>query len=629
MLPKFFLVIFLLFFLNSFPFIWKGKQQDLASKENNWIYVKDKDSRTIAFLEFENYTKNRAKDFDSFKESLPRLIAKQFRSIKELDVPENDFVASPENQNKYKIFKLPFEDSIRLFKKYGDFLNKTQFEASKIFGEEIALTNAVTISTTNAISENTNTINQNQLNENNEENQDNATSENTPKEKESLEKKIADFLTQTKVAYIETNENEYVFYGYNGSPLNYVDANLISEQNLTNITVPIYTNANGIKFFVFREKGAKKLILDEKLYSFNIPLNETIKKVGANYLVYGKYEVRGINFFLDIFVINKAKATIEKIYSKKIRNSVIRKEARNLSQYIIGYLEKKELVNNVSFTSNPKGASLYLDGKFQGKLPLTFPVLVKKKYQYEIYLEKNQLSTIETDFPGDRQVIDVDRSNGKVVFNLDSLKDKGGLSKLNVFIDNEIPSDFYFNTDLIGHQQTTFSRDLEPGNYHLTVTNANFLTKNFKITIPQSEDLDIHLNMHPNQKNSVHDFFFNHSRNVKIFSILGFLLGTSGIAIYFQALDYEDRRNEVDRRLNEVSSTSIGYNNLEDYRGYLTKEYNSSAAISLGLLGGSLVSFLGALFSHYFDVWEGRIKIETEMEHSPDTKFIYKTSIKF
>ena len=615
-------MIFLLMHLNSFAFIWKGKENNLSNEKNNWIYIENKSDRKIAFLEFGNESKTRKKDFNSYRESIPKSLAKQLRGIKYLEVPAEDFIPVPKNREKYKTFSINTEDYLSLSEKYFDFSSKTQYELSKIFKEQLAITNNIAFTNSSAFTNETTLTNGSVVND------QKLAIENEAKKK-ALEQQAIEFFAKTKIAYSETNENEYVFYGYKNSPLSYIDAQLINEDDIDKISVPLYTNKNGIRFFIYQKNEPKALILKEKLYSFNTSLKEVIEKIKADYTIYGEYRVEGIYFFLDVFIINHEKKTIVNVYSERIKNFQIREAVKQLSQFIIAYLEKKEIIQNTAFNSNPPGASLYLNNKFQGKMPIVFPNFVKKKYNYRVSLENHVLYDIETNLPGNNKELSVDRSNGIVNFNLQATALEEEFAELNVKIDNDVPSDFYFDTDLVAVSETNFTKRLPPGNYYLSVTNDNFVTRNFKIDLDKGETLNLSFKMNPEKKRPVWDFFFNHERNVKIFSILGFFLGTSTIAVYLQTLELEDKRNEVDRRLRELNRSTVGYNRLGNYRNYLTKQYNSYAASSAGLFAGTLLSFTSALFAHYFDIWEERIRIESSFEHGLDAKFEIKTSVKF
>ena len=616
------LIVAFLIVLDNFAFIWKGKENDLSNEKDNWIYVENKLERKIAFLEFENETTSRKEDFNAYRESIPKSIAKQLRGIEHLDLPSKDFIPIIKNREKYKIFNIKSKDYTSLKEEYYDFLQGSRYEAKKILDEITATNVSITNNAASITNEVASIVSTNGVTSTNE-------IASTNKNVGDLAKQAIKFFAETRIAYAETNQNEYIFYGYQDSPSSYIDAQLISEEDTDKISLPIYTNENGIRFFIYENNQPKKLLLNEKLYSFNTSLEKATQSIEADYIVYGSYKVEGIHFFLDVFVINYEKKTIVNIYSEKIKNSQIREKIRQLSQFIIAYLEEKEIVQNITFTSNPPGTSLYLDNKFQGKMPLVFPSFVKKQYSYRVSLENHVLYDIETNLPGNTEKLSIDRSDGIVSFNMQTTAGEEDFANLNVKINNDVSSDFYFNSDLVAVSETNFNRTLPPGNYYLSVSSENHITRNFKVDLDRGEDLDLSFKMFPDKSNPVRDFFFNHARNVKIFSILGFFLGTSTIAVYLQTLELEDKRNEIDRRLRELSDTTIGYNNLSNYRTHLTRQYNTYALASAGLFAGTLLSFTSALFAHYFDIWEDRIKIESSFEHGRDAKFKVKTSVKF
>ncbi len=628
------LIVAFLIVLDNFAFIWKGKQNDLSNEKDNWIYVENKLERKIAFLEFENETTSRKEDFNAYRESIPKSIAKQLRGIEHLDLPSKDFIPTIKNREKYKIFKIQSNDYTSLSEEYYDFLQGSRYEAKKILDEITATNVSITnnaASITNEVASNVLSITNNAASLTNEVVSIVSTNgvTSTNKSVGALAKQTIKFFAETRVAYTETNQNEYIFYGYQDSPSSYIDAQLINEEDTDKISLPIYTNENGIRFFIYENNQPKKLLLNEKLYSFNTSLEKATQSIEADYIIYGSYKVEGIHFFLDVFIINYEKKTIVNIYSEKIKNSQIREKIRQLSQFIIAYLEEKEIVQNITFTSDPPGTSLYLDNKFQGKMPLVFPSFVKKQYSYRVSLENHVLYDIETNLPGNAEKLSIDRSDGIVSFNMQTTASEENFANLNVRINNDVSSDFYFNSDLVAVSETNFNRTLPPGNYYLSVSSENHITRNFKVELDRGEDLDLSFKMFPDKSNPVRDFFFNHGRNVKIFSILGFFLGTSTIAVYLQTLELEDKRNEIDRRLREVSDTTIGYNSLRNYRNHLTEQYDTYALASAGLFAGTLLSFTSALFAHYFDIWEDRIKIESSFEHGRDAKFKVKTSVKF
>ncbi len=620
-------IFFIIFLFSSlWPFIWKGKESSLSRVKQNWVYVENKKTRSIAFLEFENETTTRKEDFASFKSSIPKALARQMDNLALIGTPADDYIPQPKNQNNYNIFKISFDEALKLQAKYGDFVGKTQYQTIKLFDQELNLTNDISsiISQTNQNNENLSLTNQDQ-----QATQQPEEVEADEEKPATEEEKIIKFLTESKVAYIETNQNEYIYYGFKGPPSTYFDAQLIRNEDIGLLEIPLYTNENQIRFFKDTTNLPKALSLNQNLYSFNVSLKSTIEKIDADYFVYGRYRVEGINFFIDVFVINKYTGTIKNVFSKRVRSSLVRNELRQIPQFIFAYLQGNELVENVTFTSEPEGARLYLDGKFRGKLPLTFATLEKKKYAYRVSLERHHLKEVATNLPGDENYLDVDRSNAKVDFDLGPIAGDIEESILTVDIENNVLADFYFNTDLVVREDDYFTSSLLPGDYYLILTNAGYETKNIKIEMRKGQDLDIGVKMRALHSDPLGDFLFDHERNVRVFSILGFLFSTGAIATYLQALSFEDKRDEVDRRLTVVPSTTLGYSDLANYRNYLTEELNNYSLIAGGIFAGALLSFVAALFSHNFDVWEDRIKIESNFAHTPDVRFTYQTSVRF
>ncbi len=174
---------------------------------------------------------------------------------------------------------------------------------------------------------------------------------------------------------------------------------------------------------------------------------------------------------------------------------------------------------------------------------------------------------------------------------------------------NTKKSDFYLNTHLVKKNTNTFSTNLKSGNYFIKVKEKIYSPRWFKVDIHENQLLSIDFNLETKKKNPWQDFFFNYSRNNKIFTTLGMISFGVLIFSFSQSLELEDQL-QPSIKSNYQSSTPY-FNTLQDQLNFY-QQLNSSLIIT------SLVSFTIATLSKVFKIQKDNIKIETIEKHQKD-----------
>ncbi len=283
---------------------------------------KDKTNRTLCFIQFDSL--NSDETYDVFQDRIPKAIAHQLKQYKQINVPKNDISPIFENYNQYEIIDFSIK------KKPQEHLKSLS---------------------------------------------------NTFKKNKELD----------EMAYSITNKKkDIVTYYIKKKKYDYIDAHI--NDNLTQFTnqalYSIKTNHLGLKYFFIKDTSKKQFLIEDKLYQLKkIAIEKFIKQISSDYCIYGNYKADSIGGLeLNIFLIYKHSKKISLVTKKKIKSNLFYESIKEITLEILSFIQEKPLVNvNLSVTSTPPGAYLYLNQVFIGKTPLHLTKIIKDNYEYKIW----------------------------------------------------------------------------------------------------------------------------------------------------------------------------------------------------------------------------------------------------
>ena len=530
-----------------------------------------------------------------------------------------------------------------------------------------------------------------------------ATNENQTNEKNTL-------------AYIQTNTlgEEYTFF-IKKSNVIYVDGHTLTHEQTTNyLTNGIYslsTNEHNIRYLI-KVPYSKAIKIDWQKDISEIDykyLEKVVDKIQGDIAIGGSFErlskqknnddsdgldidiLKNIennlelkNFVDDfekdilvkIFVLEKNTNTIRYLLSYPVSIYRLNTDMNNLSQIILAKLDKKKLYANHTYTSDPPGGFLYIDGQFVGETPVTLPYQILGYHNYKIHAINHYLNDVKSDLTiitntdtkekfsfsnannpnnyKDNSILDIspdvvranatgkggvlitssndvtnqqgkgvimytDKSNTKTHFTLNSYKAD---SEFEIVIKDGRETDLYLGPIILKNKITNYQGKMPVGNYYLIArqhkgTN-NFIRK-FQFDIQQEKKLTLEFNMNMPQINFFDEYVLDHERNVKVFGALGLLTGSIGVYYLVRVNNFRDQLSQG--RLNPNLGSS--------YVNHLTDEIVRHETISSSLIATSILNFIFSGVSFLYFTKEEAIQIESNLYHSEDVKFTYTRNVKF
>ena len=510
---------------------------------------KDKANRTLSFIQFDCLDSDET--YDIFEDRVPKAIARQLKQYKQINVPKDDTIPIFENYNHYETIDIP--------------IKKNPQEHLKLLS--------------NAFKKN--------------------------KELDQVVYSIANKKKEMLTYYIKKKKYDYIDAHINDDLTQFTNQALYS----------IKTNHLGLKYFFLESTSKKQLLIEDKLYQLKeVAIEKFIKEINSDYCIYGNYKGDSIGGLeLNIFLIYKHSKKIHLVAKKKIKSSLFYESIKEITLEILSFIQKKPLVNaNLSITSTPPGAYLYLNEVFIGKTPLRLTSMIEGNYKYKIWHPNADSPKIEAESvninPKESKLIITKNNQKKSKLNF-VFKLKKNQGNLSMTTRNTKKSDFYLNTHLVKKNTNTFSTNLKSGHYFIKVKEEAYLPRWFKIDIHENQLLSIDFNLETKKKDLWQDFFLNHSRNNKVFATLSMISFGALIFSFSQSLELQDQLQPSIK--NNYQSSTQYFNTLED-------QLNFYQQLSSSLIITSLTSFTIAILSKIFKIQKDNTKIETIEKHQKD-----------
>jgi formylglycine-generating enzyme required for sulfatase activity len=282
-----------------------------------------------------------------------------------------------------------------------------------------------------------------------------------------------------------------------GDTLSYIDysdaANLIKPVKAdtfiaTNSNLPKKLNVSEYKKSGSDSKNSLKLLLSSSgsqslshssgLSAFGYSLVKAFKEAGNREISASAFSEaakkngisQGVKLELHVLGISSAKSGDIKFVNNSLKKEI--KEAE-LDKNEAKPKEKNELALN--FISNPSGAEIFIENKFQGKTPLEKVLLDPGSYSVKIVKEgyKEKVQTINLS----------ENSSKKIEVSLEKLPpEKGSLQINNLPEKAEIK---FKNKDLVYKDKIM----LEPGKYDLVLSAPFYEQKTITVEIPEGKDI--------------------------------------------------------------------------------------------------------------------------------------------
>lgn len=613
-----FLILLLLVQDYLFP-IYAGRTKTENKSKIKWIYGENKDSRTIAFIEFENLSPQRKEIYDSYKSSLPRIIAERIQNNKSIESPSNDFIPILKKvSDSYLVKEISFADAEKNSQLMDEVFRIGTIQSIELINQ---LTNENETSDTLLFTVATNFItNQTSLGE---VVSTNIVTNQTQVNIEDLS--LFSTLTNKKVAYYSINQEnrKYVFYIFKEDPKLYFDPRILVPYKKYFVSNDLFlpTTIDGQDYYPIDKNKKKKFVLSPKLYRLNdAPLGNILNQKNIDYFVFGSFKVIRNQMELSLYVIHSYEKKITHIYHKKFSSSDVREKIKQLDILILSFLQKKNIILNTQFSSQPTGGFLRLNDRFIGAMPQTLSQWVEGKYIYEVWYPNQNVSQANSDNTINERNIEINKSDTQTKFFFKS-EEKG---ILDININNGIQGDYYLNSKLIGKNKSSYSDELFPGEYFVRISKSNYVTRNFKINVEPSTRTSLSFGIKKNEpKNSWRETFLDYGRNTKIFGAIGLGLGAASFGIFIHTLRLEDKKNSSQKRIEELTENGLDPSDEQALRDQYSKEYNKYLAIGLGVFSGGIISLITMLTFHTLDVFDKHAPIETTFNHRGDVEIKY------
>ena len=671
-----FIIFLQAIFLIGLPLhaIFSGKQKD-EDTFDKWVLVKNASERKLAFTSFQKIDEIDEVLAD-FHLTLPRTLAGLMEKTITIEVPSDDFVGIEEKRKYYdlKTFPIPSPDDDGVEDEVSESGEQISDEEAltdeEVLADEEALTDEEVLTDEEAL---TDEGSANDLEEAREkffeadkaedeegegeseteteknedtifdEDEQNPTNEQTDefvledvlKEDEVEEETFETVMLDTNFAFARTNmeNNRYEAYMYKYPKEQYIDPNLFTEwqvESLVSDGVDIGSNQS-IGYYIPEDSNPKKTLnILQEIYvaSDEAALDKLFDEKGVDYFVHGTFrQLNNKEIRVSLYLVNNTQKTISFIISRDVRLFQIREDLNPFVADVVNFLQKKQVVEEVIFLNGvDAGRSLlYLDGVYKGILPLKLKDLNVGEYAYRVWNEDYILtaenSLIEKDASGEV----VTNSGGEIVRKLTISEETTQISfdteritargNINISISNDVPADFYLDSQLVGKNTKRLILDLQEGDYFLKVEKEGYETYLFPMPVRGEAKTDMLFAMNPvKEVPKWRQKLFNHHRNARIFWSLGFVTGAISMVSYMETLDLEDRKNEFRERVE--SSEYETYNaEMTEYYAKLQEDYDRSLGLSAGLFFGlTMPFFLLATVSYVLDIYLDRAKIETQSD---------------
>ncbi|BBM88737.1 hypothetical protein COTS27_00422 [Spirochaetota bacterium] len=451
-------------------------------------------------------------------------------------------------------------------------------------------------------------------------------SQSEPAKKELTEaEKFQTNLISSKFAYLvrDDNTSEYVIYHFKENPSQYIDAHLLSEQSLAEISIPTGTFPNGITYFALDTYSEKKLKIENSLYYLQgIPLLTAVESIPSDYIVYGTYKAVGTKIDVSMYLIFKQEKKVAHIFLETFPSFRIGEELKKLAVYVIGYLEQRDVIEDIRIEANEKDVLFTLGDQILGRLPLNIGHLVENTYDYEVSKPGYRVKNITSELPIGKKGFTANQSSKTIAFEFEKDTRVGDLS---LSTGTDIPVSFYINEQLKAVNSTSFvEKNLLPGSYFVKLESDELGTRNFKLDVFPNTTTE--LTLASLKKSSRKKRKVNYGLGARISAAIGLTLLGAFFINRARTVELEDTREAVRLDLAQNNNDEVL---LEEYLGTLNSRISDSQAIDVGLLTTSISALLAMMFLYSFDVWKNKAPIETKISTKGDVTILYKKRVSF
>jgi len=551
--------LFIYYFIILLPlFSFAGKipppQKDLI------VSYKDKPDRSVGFISFDNLSDNTNHDY--LKTEIPRTIALQLKNKKYIHISSNHLFPDVQygiyakkvfsnyisrisvRTNKIYLKSISnLLDETNFLKRIGSFsTNSSNFSNALL--QYTRITNdiipAATASNREPVSNQpfyiyTN-ITTNVSKRTNEYYYDVLTNSGFVTAKTNI-------ITNRKKTY-----TSYTAYLYK-SNINYISPAVsnFSSTVLSNyhyvMTNKLYAEYPGVYILEEHSNFIRKFKIDNRIYTgSNYFLERMLSEIKADYVIYGSFKTGHFNqIFLEVYLVNKRLNSVENIFRKNIRPAFLTEEIAVIPKIILAAIRRQQLVTNITFTSTPSGAYVYIDNNFIGNTPLTMEAYPEGVYDIRLWLPDGEMDLTNT-LPvlHDTQAGVVTNSNlivsrKKNRFNLEKIIFNSSLSGCDfkfkqitetgfysLKITNKMKGDIYINSTLIKPQTNFVRGELKCGSYFLNISGSNIKTRRIELPVRQDKMTVVTTALYDKSSRSLtYQKIFNHKRNSIIWGGLG------------------------------------------------------------------------------------------------------------